>query len=542
MTRESMPFDVVIVGAGPSGLACAIKLKQLAGENGDDLSVCVVEKGAEVGAHLLSGAVFETKALDELLPNWQDLGAPLKTKTTEDEFLYLSSDKKSFKLPTPPQMKNDHNYIISLGELGKWLAVQAEALGVEIYPGFAAAEILYHDDGSVKGVATGDMGITKNGEKGANYAEGVELHAKQTVFAEGCRGSLSKMLIEKFSLMAEKSPQTYALGVKEVWQVDSEHYKEGRVTHTIGWPLKNNTYGGSFVYHMGDNKVSIGFVVGLDYTNPTLSPFEEMQRFKHHPHIKPLLEGGKRIAYGSRTLVEGGVQSMPKLTVPGGLLVGDCAGTLNVPKIKGNHTAMKSGMVAAEALFEHFKAGGTGGEVVAYEVNFKSSWAYKELYNVRNIRPGFKKGLWRGLFNAAKETYLGASSKTLKNHSDHKQIKELKNVKPIEYPKPDGEISFDRLSSVYLSGTFHEEDQPIHLKLKSEATAIDINYNRFGAPETRYCPAGVYEIIQTAEGFPALQINAQNCVHCKACDIKDPSQNINWTVPEGGGGPRYSGM
>lgn len=542
MTREFMAFDVVIVGAGPSGLSCAIKLKQLAQENNHEISVCVVEKGAEVGAHLLSGAVFETKALDELLPNWQELGAPLKTKAKEDAFLYLANDKKSVKLPTPPQMYNDGNYIISLGELGRWLAGQAETLGVEIYPGFAAAEILYHDDGSVKGVATGDMGVTKHGEKGPSYAEGVELHAKQTVFAEGCRGSLSKSLIEKFDLMAGKSPQTYALGIKEIWEVSSDLYKEGSVMHTIGWPLKSDTYGGSFVYHLSGNKVAVGFVVGLDYSNPTLSPFEEMQRFKHHNVIEPLLKGGKRLAYGARTLVEGGIQSMPKLTAPGALLIGDSAGTLNVPKIKGNHTAMKSGMVAAEALFEHFKAGGTGGEVVAYEVNFKSSWAYKELYKVRNIRPGFNKGLWRGLLNAAKETYLGSTSKTLKNHADHVQLKSINKVKPIEYPKPDGEISFDRLSSVYLSNTFHEENQPIHLKLKSESVAIDTNYHNYDSPETKYCPAGVYEIVKTEEGFPTLQINAQNCLHCKACDIKDPTQNINWTVPEGGGGPNYSDM
>jgi electron-transferring-flavoprotein dehydrogenase len=542
MTREFMPFDVVIIGAGPAGLSTAIRLRQLALESKHDLSVCVVEKGAEVGAHLLSGAVFETRALDELLPDWPDLGAPLHTKALDDQFMYLHNATKSITLPTPPQMKNDGNYIISLGELGKWLAVQAEGLGVEIYPGFAAAEILYHDDGTVKGVATGDMGVTKNGENGENYAEGVELHAKQTVFAEGCRGSLSKKLIEKFQLDAGKSPQTYALGIKELWQVNSDAYKEGRVLHTIGWPLKSDTYGGSFVYHLKDNQIVIGLVVGLDYSNPTLSPFEEMQRFKHHPQIQPLLEGGKRLAYGAKTLVEGGIQSMPRLTAPGALLVGDCAGTLNVPKIKGNHTAMKSGMVAAEALYEHFKAGGTGGEVVAYEVNFKASWAYKELYAVRNIRPGFNKGLWRGLVNAAKETYLGVSRRTLKNHADHEQLQSLQKSQEIIYPKPDGKISFDRLSSVYLSNTFHEENQPIHLKLKSEAVAIDVNYNKYGSPETKYCPAGVYEIIQTQDGLPALQINAQNCLHCKACDIKDPTQNIDWTVPEGGGGPNYGNM
>lgn len=542
MPREFMAFDVVIVGAGPAGLSSAIRLKQLAVTAGSELSVCVVEKGAEVGAHLLSGAVFETRALEELFPNWQDLNAPLHTKARSDQFIYLHNAKKSFTLPTPPQMHNEGNYIISLGEFGKWLAVQAEALGVEIYPGFAAAEVLYHDDGSVKGVATGDMGITKGGQQGENFAEGVELHAKQTIFAEGCHGSLTKKLIKKFKLDEGKNPQTYALGIKELWQVEPKNHAEGKVVHTIGWPLKSDTYGGSFVYHMKDNQVSIGFVVGLDYSNPTLSPFEEMQRFKHHPAIASLLEGGKRLAYGAKTLVEGGIQSMPKLTAPGALLVGDCAGTLNVPKIKGNHTAMKSGIVAADALFEHFKAGGTGGEVAAYEVNFQASWAYKELYAVRNIRPGFQKGLWRGLLNAAKETYLGSSRKTLNNHADHEQLTPLNKAKLIVYPKPDGKISFDRLSSVYLSNTFHEENQPIHLKLKSEAKAIDVNFLKYGSPETKYCPAGVYEIIKTADGLPTLQINAQNCLHCKACDIKDPTQNIDWTVPEGSGGPNYGNM
>ncbi len=540
--RESMQYDVLIVGAGPAGLACAIRLKQLAEAEGKTLSVCVLEKGAAVGAHLLSGAVLETRALDELLPNWQSMGAPIDTAVTTDDFQYLYNDQKGLKLPTPKLMKNDGNYIVSLSELGRWLATQAEALGVEIFAGFAASEILYHADGAVKGVATGDMGIQKNGEKGDNYTQGVEIHAHQTVFAEGCRGSLSKQLIAQFDLQKDKSPQTYALGVKEIWQVESPHYSAGQMLHTVGWPLKNNTYGGSFVYHMANNKVAIGFVVGLDYQNPTLSPFHELQRFKHHPDILPLLEGGKRLAYGAKTLVEGGVQSMPKLTAPGAVLVGDAAGTLNVAKIKGNHTAMKSGMVAAEALFEHFNAGGTGGEVVAYEVNFKSSWAYKELYQVRNIRPGFKHGLILGALNAFKEMYLWPARRTLKNHADHAQLKPVGKFKPIAYPKPDGEISFDKPSSVYLSNTYHEENQPAHLKLKDEAAAIDVNLNQFGAPETHYCPAGVYEILKTEDGLPFLQINAQNCLHCKACDIKDPTQNINWQTPEGGGGPNYTDM
>ncbi len=540
--RESMQYDVLIVGAGPAGLACAIRLKQLAEAEGKALSVCVLEKGAAVGAHLLSGAVLETRALDELLPNWQSLGAPIDTAVTTDDFQYLYNGQKGLKLPTPKLMKNDGNYIVSLSELGRWLATQAEGLGVEIFAGFAASEILYHADGAVKGVATGDMGIQKNGEKGGNYTQGVEIHAHQTVFAEGCRGSLSKQLIAQFNLQKDKFPQTYALGVKEIWQVESPHYSAGQVLHTVGWPLKNNTYGGSFVYHMANNKVAIGFVVGLDYQNPTLSPFHELQRFKHHPDILPLLEGGKRLAYGAKTLVEGGVQSMPKLTAPGAVLVGDAAGTLNVAKIKGNHTAMKSGMVAAEALFEHFNAGGTGGEVVAYEVNFKSSWAYRELYQVRNIRPGFKNGLILGALNAFKEMYLWPARRTLKNHADHTQLKPVGKFKPIAYPKPDGEISFDKPSSVYLSNTYHEENQPAHLKLKDEAAAIDVNLNQFGAPETHYCPAGVYEILKTEDGLPFLQINAQNCLHCKACDIKDPTQNINWQTPEGGGGPNYTDM
>ncbi|MFT7144058.1 MAG: electron-transferring-flavoprotein dehydrogenase [Alphaproteobacteria bacterium] len=541
MLRESMPFDVVIVGAGPAGLSSAIRLKQLAAENNTELSVCVVEKGAEVGAHLLSGAVFEPRALNELLPDWQELGAPLKTPVTSDKFMWLRNEKASISLPTPPQMHNTGNYIVSLGELAKWLAVQAEGLGVEIYAGFAASEVLYHENGTVKGIATGDMGVSKTGEHTENYAEGVELHAKQTIFSEGCRGSLTKTLIKNFNLDADCDPQTYALGIKEVWEITPENHQEGAVMHSIGWPLKNDTYGGSFVYHMSDNKIYIGFVVGLDYSNPTLSPFEEMQRFKHHDDIKKMLKGGKRISYGARTLVEGGIQSLPKLTFAGGMLAGDCAGTLNVAKIKGNHTAMKSGMIAAEAIFEHFKAGGTGEEVVAYDVNFKASWAYDELYKVRNIRPGFNKGLIKGLINAGYETYIG-SNKTLCNHADHEQLKPLIKVTPITYPKPDGVISFDRLSSVFLSNTFHEENQPIHLKLEDESVAIDVNYKKFGSPETKYCPAGVYEIIEGDNGIVTLQINAANCLHCKACDIKDPEQNINWTVPEGSGGPQYSGM
>lgn len=533
--REFMPYDVVVVGAGPSGLSCAIQIKKLNSE----LNVCVLEKGSEVGAHLLSGAVFETRALDELIPDWEEKGAPLKTQVKKDAFYFMAS-KLALRLPTPPQMKNHGNYIISLGLLGRFLAREAEALGVEIFPGFAAAEVLYHEDGSVAGVATGDMGIGKDGEKTDNYAAGVELHAKQTVFAEGCRGSCSKQVMARFELDKHSEPQTYGLGIKEIWEIQPEKHDEGATMHSIGWPLQSKVYGGSWLYHMADNKVSLGFVVGLDYENPTLSPFEEMQRFKHHPKIAKLLEGGRRVSYGARTLVEGGLQSQPKLTFPGGVLVGDSAGFLNVAKIKGNHTAMKSGMLAAEAIVELLKSG-DGHEAESYNAAYKNSWVYDELYKVRNIRPGFKKGLLFGLINAAKETFLGASAKTLPHHADHSATKPMKDIKPIVYPKPDGKLSFDRLSSVFLAGTFHEENQPAHLKLTNPDTAIDVNYKVYGSPESKYCPAGVYEILEEGEARK-LQINAQNCIHCKACDIKDPEQNITWTTPEGGGGPNYGEM
>jgi len=530
--RESMDVDVLIVGAGPAGLSCAIRLKQL----NPDIHVCVLEKGSEVGAHLLSGAVFEPRALNELIPDWKDKGAPLNVKAGKDKFLFLTKTK-SYRLPTPPQMKNHGNYIISLSQLGKWLGEQAEELGVEIYPGFAAAEILYHDDGSVKGVATGDMGIGKDGEKTDMFEAGMELHAKQTIFAEGCHGSLTKQLIEKYDLRANSCPQTYALGVKEIWEIKPENHKEGSIVHTSGWPMDSKTYGGSWVYHLNDNQVSIGFVTGLDYQNPYLSPFEEMQRFKTHPSIKPLLEGGKRIAYGARALVEGGLQSLPKLTFPGGLLIGDTAGFLNVAKIKGNHCAMKSGMLAAESIFavDDLKA---GAELVDYTDLFKKSWIYKELYKVRNIRPGFHRGFLFGFFHAAFQTIGGwMVPYTLKNHADHAQLKNANECSPIDYPKPDGVLTFDRLSSVFLSDTAHEEDQPSHLKLKDKSIPISVNLPQFSEPAQRYCPAGVYEVVDNE-----FVINAQNCVHCKTCDIKDPSQNITWTVPQGGGGPNYSMM
>lgn len=543
--RESMPVDVVIIGAGPSGLAAAIRLKQLANKAGMDLSVTILEKGADIGTHLLSGAVFEPRALDELIPDWADKGAPLHTKASDDRFLFMT-ENKTFKLPTPPQMDNDGNYIISLGELAKWLAEQAEALGVEIYPGFAATEILYHADGSVKGVATGDMGVAADGSHKASYEQGMELHARQTIFAEGCRGHLTKQLFEKYDLRADCDPQTYGLGVKEIWEVPADQHKKGLTIHSIGWPLDHKTYGGSWMYHYGDNLVSIGLVVGLDYTNPYLSPFEEMQRFKLHPEIRKHLENGKRLSYGARSLSEGGLQSLPKLTFPGGVLVGDTAGFLNVPKIKGNHTAMKSGMLAAEAVFDLLQEeNATSNEAVSYPEKFKQSWLYQELHSVRNIRPAFHKGLLAGLAYSGFDTYIlrGRAPWTFKNHADHTQLQPAAEAKKITYPKPDGILTFDRLSSVFLSNTNHTENQPCHLKLKDPSVPIDHNLPVYDEPAQRYCPAAVYEVVREEKGEkPKFMINAQNCIHCKACDIKDPSQNINWTAPEGGGGPNYTGM
>lgn len=541
--RESMQYDLVIVGAGPAGLSAAIRFKQLAIAKNLDLSVCVLEKGSEVGAHLLSGAVFEPRALDELIPDWKDKGAPLETLATKDKFLFLSP-QKSYALPTPPQMHNKGNYIISLGNLCRWLAAQAEELGVEIFAGFAAAEILFNDKDAVIGVATGDMGLDKDGNKTESFEAGVELHACQTLFAEGCHGSLTKKLIEKFNLRKNSDPQTYGLGIKELWEIKPENHQKGLCQHTIGWPMDSKTYGGSWIYHMEDNMISLGYVVGLDYQNPYLSPFEEMQRFKTHPQIKSLLEGGRRVAYGARALVEGGFQSLPKLTFAGGLLIGDTAGFLNVPKIKGNHLAMKSGMLAAESLFGLLnKADDFGLECTSYPENLKSSWLWKEIKSVRNIRPGFHHGLWFGLINAAFETITrGLAPWTLKNHADYAQTGKAKDFEKIDYPKPDGVITFDRLSSVQLSNTNHAEGQPAHLKLKDQSVPIEINLPEYAEPAQRYCPAAVYEIVQNPDGTPKLQINAQNCVHCKTCDIKDPSQNIDWCVPEGGGGPNYPNM
>ena len=549
--RESMAYDVVIVGAGPAGLAASIRLKQLAAAVEREIGVCILEKGSEVGAHILSGAVLETRALDELLPEWRDMGSPVKTPVTAEKFLFLTKDK-SRSLPTsllPPPMHNHGNYVISLGNLCRWLAEQAEALGVEIYPGFAASEILVDADGRVKGVATGDMGVAGDGSHTANYAPGIELHAAYTFFAEGCRGHLGCQLMERFSLRADCEAQTYGIGIKELWQVAPQNHQPGLVVHTAGWPMDKRTYGGSFLYHLEDNQVAVGFVIGLDYKNPYLSPFDEFQRFKTHSAIRPTFEGGTRISYGARALNEGGLQSLPKLVFPGGVLVGCEAGTLNVPKIKGTHTAMKSGMIAAEAAFAAISIADGGvpaAELSAYASAFETSWVRRELHRARNFRPAFKFGLWFGTLMAGIDQVVlrGRAPWTLKHgHADHESLGHKDKYKPIDYPSPDGAVSFDKLSSVYISNTNHEENQPVHLTLKDDGVPVEINLARYDAPEQRYCPAGVYEILTDDDGSnPRLQINAQNCVHCKTCDIKDPTQNIVWIAPEGGGGPNYPNM
>lgn len=542
MEHEVMEYDVVIVGAGPAGLSAAIKLKQLAAAQQKPIKLCVLEKGSRVGAHILSGAVLEPRSLKALLPDdWHD--APLNTPVTQDHFYYLSA-QHAYRLPTPKQMKNHGNYIISLGELCQFLATHAENLGCEIYPGFAATDVLRDKNGVVIGVSTGDVGVDKEGRKTSNYQPGMHLLAKQTLFAEGCRGQLSQKLMNRFHLRADSQPQTYGLGIKEVWQIPSAQHVLGQVIHTIGWPLNHSTYGGSFVYHLSDHRVALGLVVGLDYKNPWLSPFDEFQRFKTHPFISKLLLGGERIAYGARALNEGGWQSIPKLTFAGGALIGDAAGFINVAKIKGIHTAMESGILAAEACFSSLEDSESNPvELTAYTQKMKESWVYKELYTVRNIRPGFRYGLVPGLLNAAFETYIthGKTPWTLRHVPDYKMLKFANQSKVIQYPKPDGILTFDRLSSVYLSNTFHEENQPCHLKLVNKALAIDVNYKDYASPETRYCPAAVYEIVD-APSNPRLQINAQNCIHCKTCDIKDPRQNIIWQAAEGGGGPNYIGM
>jgi len=542
MERESMEFDVIIIGGGPSGLSAAIKLKQLASDQDKELSVCLVEKGSEIGAHILSGAVLEPRALNELLPDWAEKGAPLDTPVSNDQFVFLSQTSK-YTLPNPPQMNNHGNYIISLGNFCRWLSEQAEALGVEIYPGFAAAEMLYNSDGTVLGVATNDLGVGKDGQATDAYMQGMNLIGKQTILAEGCRGHLTKDLFEKFNLREGKDPQTFALGIKELWDIEPEKSKPGTVWHSVGWPLKSDTYGGSFLYHLSGNQVAVGYVVGLDYQNPYLSPFEEFQRFKTHPSVRSVFEGGRRVSYGARALNEGGFQSIPKLTFPGGCLVGCTAGFLNVPKIKGTHTAMKSGMLAAEAVFDAISQDIL--EPVSYQEKIEKSWLWKELYKVRNIRPSFNKGFVAGMLYSALDTYIlrGNAPWTFKHHSDHLQLKEARSSTKIDYPKPDNIVSFDRNSSVYLSSTNHEENQPVHLQLIDNTVPINVNLEKYDSPEQRYCPAGVYEIIQPEDNAdPYLQINAQNCVHCKTCDIKDPTQNIKWVTPEGGGGPNYPNM